>query len=330
MDRYSVIIILVITLYSHNESLTMKPLFQLLLILGISLNAVASPTQCENKQFTLQLLGSGGPISDDARASSGSVVWIDGKSRLLIDAGGGTYLRFGEAGAKLEDLQFIGISHFHTDHSADLPALLKGGYFLDHDESIVLAGPSERAPFPSMTGFTDAMFYSSRGAFAYLAGLKDASDGIRIALHPLDVDVEKPVATQVFERDNTRVSALGIPHGSVPALAFRIEGPKGVIVISADQNGSRPEFIKFAEGADILVMPAAIDEDSDKKSRYLHAVPSVIGQIAAEVNPKLLVLNHFMGKSLHDKDENIKIISSFYHGKIYAGRDLSCFPVATK
>jgi hypothetical protein len=46
----------------------------------------------------------------------------------LVDAGGGTFLRFGEAGGSVEDLDRIAISHLHTDHVADLPALLKGGY----------------------------------------------------------------------------------------------------------------------------------------------------------------------------------------------------------
>lgn len=91
--------------------------------------------------MSLQLLGSGDPISDDARASSGTVVWINSKSRLLIDAGGGTHLRFGQAGARLEDLRFIGITHFHTDHVADLPAILKGAYFVTSDTKITLAGP---------------------------------------------------------------------------------------------------------------------------------------------------------------------------------------------
>ena len=34
----------------------------------------------------VQVLGSGGPIADDARASTGYIVWIDGHSRVLVDA----------------------------------------------------------------------------------------------------------------------------------------------------------------------------------------------------------------------------------------------------
>ena len=71
-------------------------------------------------------MGSGGPITDDAIASAGEVIWLDGKSKILIDADGGTYLRFGQSGACLVD---INMTHFHADHSTDLPAILKGAYF---------------------------------------------------------------------------------------------------------------------------------------------------------------------------------------------------------
>jgi ribonuclease BN (tRNA processing enzyme) len=281
---------------------------------------------------SLQLLGSGGPISDDARASSGQIIWINGKARLLIDAGGGVYLRYGQAGARLEDLDFIGISHFHTDHSADLPAILKGGYFLSPEQAhaVELVGPTGDADFPSMTAFFDREFGKGRGAFEYLAGLSHASNGLKLAVHPADVNVAKATRTLVFKGDGVTIYALGIPHGDVPCLAFRIETPKGVIVLSADQNGSRKEFIDFAKGADILMMPAAIDEDADAQSRFLHAPPSVVGKIAAEVDPKMLVLDHFMGRSAHDKDRNVQIIKQYYHGPVFAGRDLSCFPLASR
>ena len=33
----------------------------------------------------LQVLGSGGPELDDGRASSGYVIWRDGKARIIVD-----------------------------------------------------------------------------------------------------------------------------------------------------------------------------------------------------------------------------------------------------
>jgi ribonuclease BN (tRNA processing enzyme) len=42
---------------------------------------------------------------------------------------------FGEAGASLADLDAVLITHLHTDHVADLVALLKSGYFTDRDRA---------------------------------------------------------------------------------------------------------------------------------------------------------------------------------------------------
>lgn len=66
------------------------------------------------------VLGSGGPDLRDKRASASSLVWQDGKSLLLIDAGGGSAFRFGESGARMSQLEAILFTHFHADHSSDL------------------------------------------------------------------------------------------------------------------------------------------------------------------------------------------------------------------
>ncbi|MFX9127707.1 MBL fold metallo-hydrolase, partial [Acinetobacter baumannii] len=65
------------------------------------------------------------------RASSGYLIWRDGKARVLVDAGGGVALRFGEAGATMTDLDAILFTHLHVDHSGDFPALVKSSFFED-------------------------------------------------------------------------------------------------------------------------------------------------------------------------------------------------------
>ncbi len=308
---------------------SLKKIAALTLAFAFSCNAIASQTQCEDKEYSIQLLGSGGPISDDQRASSGEIIWWQGKPFMLVDAGGGTYLRFGQSGAKLEDVSLIGITHFHTDHVTDLAAILKNGYFFSQEKKLLLVGPARGGAFPSMTEFFEDLFNSKRGAYAYLSGLHDATDDVKLSVSVKNIDYKSHTPILVYQKNGIKVTALGIPHGDVPCLAYRIQTPKGVIVISADQNGTNKDFIPFAKGADILVMPAAIDENADKTSRFIHATPSVVGKIAAEVNPKILVLNHFMGKSLKLKDKTVEIVKQFYHGEIYSGRDLSCFPLIT-
>ena len=104
--------------------------------------ATEGPADCPPEQgVAVQVLGSGGPAADDERASSAYLVWLDGRARVLVDAGGGAFLRFGEAGARFEDLDIVALSHFHADHSVDVPALMKSGYFSDRQRPLGVAGP---------------------------------------------------------------------------------------------------------------------------------------------------------------------------------------------
>lgn len=119
----------------------------------------------------------------------------------------------------------------------------------------------------------------------------------------------------------------------MPSLAYRIDTSNGSIVISADQsgtenNGKRQAFIRFAKGADILGMSLAITENADADSKFMHAAPDVVGIIANNIHPRILVLNHFMGKALRHKAENIHIVKQYYHSDVYTGRDLSFFPMS--
>src|SRR5262245_4831706 len=103
----------------------------ILVLLGWLADAAGAAAQsCQANGVALQILGSSGPRIGSARvaASSSYLIWIDGRSRILVDAGGGAFLRFGEAGGRFEDLALIAISHLHPDHVSDLPALLWGDF----------------------------------------------------------------------------------------------------------------------------------------------------------------------------------------------------------
>jgi len=94
----------------------------LLLCLVLLLAALTARAGCD-APLALQVLGSGGPqAADGRRAGTAYLVWIQGRARLLIDAGGGTLTRFGAAGARFEDLDLIALTHLHADHAAELEA----------------------------------------------------------------------------------------------------------------------------------------------------------------------------------------------------------------
>jgi len=269
----------------------------------------------------LQVLGSGGPIADDGRASSSYIVWVDGVSRVLIDAGSGSFLRFGESGASFAELDFVGLSHFHTDHSADLPALLKSGSFSARKRALHIAGPDADGPFPGLEDWLDSLLDSETGAYAYLSGFLDGTSG-----RPMLVakEIAGNEAVIVFKNADVLVEAMHVPHGIVPAVAFKVSTGGETFVFASDQNGSNAAFTEFAENASLLVMHLVVPEDISGVGRRLHAPPSVIGNVAGTAGAKKLVLSHFMARSLQDLDHNVELIQSGYSGEVVLADDLVC------
>ena len=274
-----------------------------------------------NTGVALQVLGSGGPIADDGRASSAYVVWIDGKSRVLVDAGGGAFLRFGEAGAKFEDLDFVGLSHFHTDHSADFSALLKSGNFSGRKRPLPMAGPDEDGVFPGLKDFLRATLDRETGAYGYLSAFLDGTAGTPM-LTPREVKPGPPAL--LWSSEDLAIDAMHVPHGIVPAVAFRVRAGDVTIVFASDQNGGDPAFVDFARDASILVMHMVVPEDVEGVGRRLHAPPSVIGEVAGKAGPDTLVLSHFMERSLRNLDDNVSIVKKRYAGNVVLAEDLLC------
>lgn len=299
----------------------------LVILLGFiaALSRAIAAESCSDTGLALQVLGSGGPIADDQRASTGYVVWIDGKSRLVVDAGGGTFVRFGESGAAFGELRFVGLSHFHTDHSADFPALLKSGYFSERTKPLPVAGPSAGGPFPGLNTFLNSMLNENRGAFGYLSGYLDGSDGL-VEVLPVEVAPDGPerVFEEVIDGRAVTIDALHVPHGSVPTLAFRVSVDDTTVVFAGDQNGSKAAFTEFAKAAQMLVMHLAVPEGAAGNAVKLHARPSRIGEIAGNAGPDRLVLSHFMARSLQDLDGNIQVVSQAFEGEVHVAADLDC------
>jgi ribonuclease BN (tRNA processing enzyme) len=271
----------------------------------------------------LQVLGSGGPIADDGRASSSYIVWVDGKSRVLIDAGGGSFLRFGEAGGSLNDLEFVGLSHFHADHSADFVALLKSGNFANRDRPLTVAGPSGASRFPGLDDFLSANLDSETGAFKYLSGYLDGSGGLP-QLSAIEIATDTASKDLLPDNETLAVYAQHVPHGIVPALGFRIEAEGQSLVFSSDQNGSDPAFAEFASDASLLVMHMPISENAGDGARQLHAVPSRIGEIANDADADRLLLSHFMARSLDNLDDNLAFVRGKFDGQLLIAEDLYC------
>src|SRR6478672_6871574 len=91
----------------------------------------------------LVVLGSGTLLPDDHHRSPSH--WIEeGEVRLLLDCGSGSLHGMGRLRLWWRAISHIAITHFHTDHVSDLPAILfalRHGVRPPREEPLVLIGP---------------------------------------------------------------------------------------------------------------------------------------------------------------------------------------------
>ena len=297
------------------------------LVTAPCVQAESSPACPPVEGVAVQVLGSGGPIADDARASTAYVLWVDGQSRALIDMGSGSFVRFGEADADFTALDFIGLSHFHTDHAADFVALLKSGNFSGRKRELPIAGPSGTDRFPGLNEFLAANLDKDTGAYRYLGGYLNGA-GSQTRLVPSEVSDDSGSLNLLEDTaSELAVYAQPVPHGIVPALGFRVEVRGRSFVFASDQNGSDPDFVTFAKGADLLVMHMVIPEGAGNRAKQLHAEPSRIGEIAAAADADVLLLSHFMARSLRNLEDNVAAVVNAFDGQYLLAEDLLCVAI---
>lgn len=266
-------------------------------------------------EVRVQILGSGGPELGE-RASSGYIVWIDGKSRLLVDCGGGTFLRFTQSGARLEDLDAILLTHNHIDHTADLTAFMKAGFFTQRTEALHIYGASGSQMFPATDIFIKRLL-GENGAYAYMSDmLTPQSSSFEILPHVL------PQKKKSIQMDGYQIHSIGVHHGIVPALAYRVDVGDKSIVFTGDTDNKDKSLEQFAHNADIMIADFAIPEGADEMAKTLHMQPSIIARLASESKTKHLILSHIMKRSESSINESIDIIKKRYQGKITVAQDL--------
>jgi ribonuclease BN (tRNA processing enzyme) len=290
----------------------------LLVLLTASSSAFAQ--SCAGNPVAVQVLGSGAPGFVKDRSNTSYLLWAGNQAKILVDAGGGAYVRFGQSGAKFGDLSMVLVSHLHPDHASDIPGILWSGR-QQRTASIPVVGPSGNEAAPGFADFLNRQFDAKSGAFEVLSPIMASASAPGMKLEVSTVDVTKQEPTTVYDRDGMKVTALGIPHGNLPTLAYRVETQGTTVVFSSDQNGTNPRFPDFAKNADILVMHLAIGVGANNPNQ---ALPDVVGRVAQSANPKRLILSHIAN---FDLDAAVADVKKGYSGPLTVGADLQCTQV---
>jgi ribonuclease BN (tRNA processing enzyme) len=304
---------------ANREQLMRKMVRTALVVMVVLCGRVIPDATAQSPALELTILGSGGPRAY-GRAASGNLVSLDGKPRLLIDAGSGIFTRLGELRVDLTDLDTILLTHLHIDHAADVPSVLKARAMISQQPiSFRVYGPAALGAYPATTRFMSLLF-GPGGAFAYQKtfGAPEA-----IAAFDLPTALGTPRMELISEGD-LKVSAIPTRHGDAPATAYRVEYKGHTLTFSGDIDPTGlPNLTVLAQDADVLVFNCAVlnppGSPPDLYSR--HTPPALIGPLARHAHVKRLVLTHIAPLVEKQLPEVLKSVQASYNGLVTVAAD---------
>jgi len=250
----------------------------------------------------LTILGSGTFFVNATVSASAFVLEINGKN-ILIDCGPGTLVKLAMAGYKLEDIDYVFISHFHPDHSSDLFPLFMNVFLADKFT------PGGVIKFPKFFGPVGLDKFLSD--YSKLTELP-AYDG----WNKIQVNDYSP--EMILE--DFKVKTFKVTHAAfgfqARAYALRFEYDNKVIVFSGDT--AMCEGIQQAcENADVFVCDMSFPKTMNTN---VHLNTSEVGEIAEKGKVKKLIVDHFYPQ--FDTDTLISEVKETYSGNIVKAKDL--------
>ena len=319
--------------------------------------------------LSVMVLGSGGPMAmANGRASAGYLIFIDGKPRVLMDVGGGTYQRIAESGVNIRDLDTILLSHLHIDHTADLSAAIKTIYFHNNlargmnpnipgrTAPINIFGPTSTSfpngpggkfpngvlQYPSTVDYVHDHYSVAKGGVerylnAFAPAISQGASKFVYTANDLSSNwmmagnIETVLDETVVEGDGKlKITAIAVNHGPVPAVGFRIDYKGHSVAYTGDISSRTNNMAVLAQGVDMLIYDTAITEALPTNPLFhaLHTEPRRLGQVAAASNTKKLVLSHLTPVTEPRLDAVKAVIRENYLGKIKVAKDLKVYNLA--
>ncbi len=216
------------------------------------------------------IVGSGTLLPDPQHSSAAH--WVQGdRFRLLLDCGSGTVHGLARYGLPWHKLTHLAVTHFHTDHVGDLPALLwalRHGCGPERDEPLTLVGP------PGVESFLD------RVAAAFGDFVLDPGFSLTVEELPLR-------GRWSSHGDRFTLETLHVPHTD-ESVAYRVESGGACVGYTGD-TGPSGELGSFFRGVDLLVAECSIPDPTELDN---HLSPRTLADLARAADPELVVVTH--------------------------------------
>jgi ribonuclease BN (tRNA processing enzyme) len=278
------------------------------------------------------LLGTkGGPaIRQGSAMPTSSLLRLSGQN-IVVDCGLGVTRALVDEGLVLKDLATVVITHLHSDHYLELGPLLHTAWTAGLKTPVQVYGPTGLVRY--WQGFLAAMAEDiatriddeGRPDLAALITLHPLRAGDTVTLGPITLDT---------------IASLHPPL--TESLSLRFRSARKTVVFSGD-TAPNPALAPFAQGADLLIHEAMLDEaliplvarvgNGDRRLllhlRRSHTAAGDAAQTATEAGVKALALHHLIPSDDPDYDDRDwrEATAPYFSGTLYVGKDGMKIPV---
>jgi len=281
--------------------------------------------KAQNTDTKLILLGTGTPFADPTKSGPSLAIVVNNTS-YIVDCGPGVVRRAAEASKlgfpslEAAQLKTLFITHLHSDHTIGLADIILTPAVLDRNAPISIYGPV------GSKKMTDDLMSAYKEDIAIRINGLEKGDAIAYEVHTQEIK-----EGEIYKDSNLKVTAFKVKHGQWDhAFGFVFQTKDKKIVISGDCTYSE-NLIKYAKDCDILVHEVYSDAGLKKRTQRwqdyhstFHTSTYQLADIANQVKPKLLILNHQLtfGTSLQSF---LNELPSRYKGVVVNGSDLDVF-----
>ena len=246
------------------------------------------------------VLGSGTAVPRADRFPAGYLVQHGGRD-VCIDLGPGVLRRYAQCGRDLGDLDAVLFTHYHTDHCADLAALL---FALRN---------------PAYAGRPPLHVFGSPGLRALVAHLTAGWPWLAPRDYVLHLEEIGPGIHSIAD---LTVEAIAIEH-TQESLGYRITAPDGAIAAFTGDAIACDALVPLARDADLFICDSAFPTAAPGPG---HMTPTEAGRAATAAGCRRLVLTHFYPEC--DGHDLVAEARAEFAGEVVMAEDLMTFDLS--
>ncbi len=284
-------------------------------------------------EMRVTALGTGMPNLRPAQASATWLVELGNGDTFFFDIGTGSIDRFSAMNISYNRAHTVFLTHLHSDHCGDVPALWIGGWVANRLIPLRVWGPSGPEERLGTKHFIEHMREAYAWDIASRNAVKLPEHGGQIEVHEFDYTKVQ----EVYNENGVKVTAFPAIHILDGPVSYRLEWNGLVFVYSGDSVPNK-WFVENGQNADLLIHESFVTVDTlvekqgfprDQAIRVgteIHTAPAHCGRVFAATKPRLAVAYHFFN-DWDTAPQVLEEIKSTYDGKFVLANDYMIFNV---